>query len=185
MPLHEACRRGEGREPEPFVESVGIAGDEQQTTQPLHLGVPEKRGQQLPRHPLPPIVGEDVDVGEIGEGGPVGDEAGEADLRAVVEGGHAQRMRDGAAQHVERDVLRPVRSAQEPMGGLDIDARRIEGDVQHGPEGGGGEARERRRTESLHANLAGYRSRRPGNCHLNALGRVSQRTYLPCAASLS
>ena len=66
--------------------------------------------------PLAALGGDDEDIGEIGEGGVVGDHPGEADLAAVAIEAEGQRMLDGALQHRLGQTLAPNASGRGSRG---------------------------------------------------------------------
>ena len=75
------------------------------------------------------LLCDDEDIGEVGKARLVGDDAGEANLRAAAIHAEHNRMSDGATQSIERDPARPVRALGEKMvdqcdietGGVSID----------------------------------------------------------------
>jgi hypothetical protein len=72
----------------------------------------DARDQPFPQ-PAPARSFEDEDIAQPGEGGVVGDDAGEADLLPFTIHAEAQRVCDGSAHERERAALRPVRAEAE------------------------------------------------------------------------
>jgi hypothetical protein len=67
----------------------------------------DRLDQKLPE-PGIALLGDDEDVGEIGERRRVADGTGKADLRPVAIEAETQRVGDRALQHIERNAARPV-----------------------------------------------------------------------------
>ena len=75
------------------------------------------------------LLGDNEDIGEVGKGRLVGDEACKADLQSVAIETEGHRVRNRAAHCFARDVARPVRAFGEKMmdsfdietGGVGID----------------------------------------------------------------
>jgi hypothetical protein len=70
------------------------------------------------------LLRDDEDVGEVGKGRLIADDAGEPDLRPVAIKPERHRMSNCAMQSIKRDIARPVRTLGEKM----MDQRDIETD---------------------------------------------------------
>jgi hypothetical protein len=110
------------REAEPLVEAVGIACAEQDTTQTLQGGVAHDALDQPFRQPLPPVRLQHEHVAKPGERGPVGHDAGEADLSPPFVQPEAERVVEGTAGHFERSARRPIRAVRQET----VDQRHVE-----------------------------------------------------------
>src|SRR4029453_6842512 len=67
-------------------------------------------------------------VADIGEGGAVADDPGEADLPALVEGAEAEGVLHGLGHGLPRNSPRPVRGGEEAVDHVEIEPRAIRGD---------------------------------------------------------
>src|SRR5204862_4091209 len=68
----------------------------------------------------------DKDIGKIGKGRLIGDQAGKADLRALAIEAKDERVSNRATQCIERDIARPVRAlGKKMMDQCDIETGRI------------------------------------------------------------
>jgi len=65
------------------IQAMSVARGEHEPAKALELRVPLYRLDQLLRETLPPVRPEDVDVGQVCEGGLVGDDSREANLLAA------------------------------------------------------------------------------------------------------
>ncbi len=68
------------------------------------------------------LLRDDEDIGEVGKGRLIGDDSGEADLRALAINAEHERMSKRTTQGIQRDIARPVRALGEKM----MDQRDIE-----------------------------------------------------------
>jgi hypothetical protein len=76
------------------------------------------------------LLRDDEDIGEVGKGRPIGDNAGEADLHALAIKSERHRMGDRATQRVEGDIARPVRTLGEKiMNQSDVEAGGVSVDL--------------------------------------------------------
>ena len=74
---------------------------------------------------LASMLREDVNVSQIGEGGPVGHDTAKADLPILVEDGEAQRIDDRPFNDGARDARRPIGLGEEAVDRVDIEGRLI------------------------------------------------------------
>src|SRR5262249_18612730 len=99
------------------VKVLRVLCHQQPTAQALKRRISEDRLYQPLPEPIVALLCDDKDVGKIREGCLIGDDAGEADLRAIAIEAERHRMSERAAQRVERDIARPVRALGEKMMG--------------------------------------------------------------------
>src|SRR5262249_34303158 len=95
-----------------LVKALRGARAEQTAPQPLQLGMNQNRVDEGAAAALVALVLEHEDVGEIGEGGRVGDDTGKADLAAVSVEAEGERIVDRLLQRREGDAARPVRARE-------------------------------------------------------------------------
>jgi hypothetical protein len=110
------------------VEWRGIACDESEATQVLELRMHEDALDEPVAESAAATVLDDEDVGEIGVGGEVGDDAREADLAITLEETERDGAGDGALDDVARDARRPVGSGQDAVHEIDVEPRAIGGE---------------------------------------------------------
>lgn len=130
---------GNGGEAEALVEGVGVSGGEQEAPERVDVGVFEKRLDHALGEAAASVIFVNKDIAEPGEGGAVGDEAGDADLFAGggVEGADPQAVREGAFDDVAADVLAPVGAAEHRPDAIELEAGGVGGEgvvvgVRHG-----------------------------------------------------
>src|SRR5882724_1713975 len=126
--LHQALRVGGGAESKLPVEAMRVASEESPSTQSLKLRVRRDGRHQALAHPAAPVRLEGEHVADIGEGGAVTDDAGEADLPALVEGAEAERVLHGPGHRPTRNPPRPVGRGQEAVNHVEVEPRAIRGD---------------------------------------------------------
>ena len=120
--FHAAIRCGQGLEAVATVERMGIAGEQHEAAQALQVGMGEQGLDHPIGEPLAAMHFEHVDIAQVGEGGAVGDDAGETDLpHPVSPQRDAQRVRDGPLDGRQRDAFAPLGGAQEGMRRRGID----------------------------------------------------------------
>src|SRR5262245_32845260 len=86
-------------EAELAVQPVGVPGEQRPKAKTLQFGMTGYRGHQRLRDAPAAMALEDEDVGDVGVGGPVGDDAREADLARSLERTKADGMLDGTLHH--------------------------------------------------------------------------------------
>src|SRR5581483_3295756 len=112
-----------------LVQAVSVAGAEHPAPQALEMRVGDDRLHQPDAEPLPALLLEHEDIGDVGEGGVVGDDAGEADLGIAAIDAEHERVRDRPLELLARDAGGPVRTlAQEGVRDIEVDARGVRAD---------------------------------------------------------
>jgi len=92
------------------VEVMRVGGEEDPAAEALEVGVGHNLLHQHFGEAVAAVGDGDEDVAEVGDGGVVGDDAGEADLRGgrVMVDAKAEGVGDGALDGLKRDVEGPV-----------------------------------------------------------------------------
>jgi hypothetical protein len=103
--LQEAARVGQGREAVPFVQSVGIACAEQDTTQTLQGGMAHGARNQPLGQPTAPVLLQHEHITKPGERGPIGYNTSESDLPTPLIQPEAERVVERTPASRKRNTL--------------------------------------------------------------------------------
>lgn len=123
-----ALRGGDGGEAELGVEGVGVASDEGEAAEARQVRVGGDGFHEALGKAVATVGFEDVDVAEIGEGGFVGDYAGEGYLFAGGGvGAEGEGVIDGFIERGARDVFAPVHAGECGVDGGAVEAGRVGG----------------------------------------------------------
>ena len=110
------------------VEAVGIAGGEEEAAQSLEIRMGHDGAHDFFGDAMATVVGEDENIGDVSEGGIIGDGPGEGDLFSFVISAEAEGVLDGSLKDGERDVFGPIGGAQEFVDHRDVQAMAVGGD---------------------------------------------------------
>jgi hypothetical protein len=122
---HQVLGVGDRVEAEGAVELVRIVGREHPAAQALQLGVSKRGGDQALPQPVSAVLRHDEDVAQVGEGGAVRHDAGEADLLVPPVGAEVDRVGQGARDDVARDTTCPVAAGQEVLHEVEVEPRGV------------------------------------------------------------
>ena len=123
------CRPGRCRSAGLLVEGVGVAGTEHPAAEVLELRMGGDAFHQPDAESVAAMLFEDEDVGDVGEGSVVGDDARATGLSAVAVDADGERVFYRALDDVAREVLAgPVRGAEEGVDHVDVETRGVGGD---------------------------------------------------------
>src|SRR5690606_3398760 len=119
-------------EAEPRVQAVRVGGGQQEAAQALQLRMGHHRGHQLLAETTAAVLRQDEDIGQVAEGGAIGDDAGEGHLAFAFEvAAEAQRAGDRPLHRLPRDALAPVRlPGEETVDQVDIQFAPVVADAQ-------------------------------------------------------
>ena len=112
------------------VEWRGVACDESEATQVLELRMHEDALDEPVAESAAAAFLDDEDVGEIGVGGEVGDDAREADLAITLKEAERDGAGDGALDDVALYAGRPVGGGQDAVHEIDVEPRAICGEEE-------------------------------------------------------
>ena len=121
MNFHVALGMGGGLETELLVETVGVEGDQHPAADALQIGVGDNRADERLAQSPAPVFRQDEHIGQVGEGGAIGDDPGEGHLFAVMIDPEAEGILDHPFHQDTGNVFGPIGLRDETVDHLEIE----------------------------------------------------------------